>query len=148
MAIYSAALRIANNQGAQSHAQLVTTTTKRANVLEIGLTLIFANASQFGLGHMVGGSNALVFANGLPEIGGVSNGTSESTITVGHTALTGGTTPLAFYRRASIGGAVGAGLVWTFPRGLTVPTANSISVWNIPATNTNSNTDTWFVWDE
>ena len=39
--------------------------------------------------------------------------------------------PSAFLRRISLPGTTGTGVIWTFPKGITVPVSNSLALWNI-----------------
>ena len=44
------------------------------------------------------------------------------------------TVPLIYHRRWSGAATVGVGIIWTFPRGLTLPISSAIVVWNITTT--------------
>jgi len=121
---------------------MVTAATTRANVLEIGLTLNAATASAFGIGHPTAGTTLGTTANGQPEDMG-SPQTSPTQI--GTSWTTGPGAPAQFLRRVSLPNTIGAGIIWTFPRGVLVPTSNSLCEWNLSATSV---IDTWWVWDE
>jgi hypothetical protein len=55
------------------------------------------------------------------------------------------TAPTNFLRRVTLPATIGAGIIWTFPRGLVIPVSSSIVIWNI---GTNSVADIWIVIDE
>ena len=142
MAIFSVAARTSNTGAAASSVTLSTSATNRANILEFGTTLNTATASSLGLGHEVAGTTLGGTANGQPE--DMASPQTSPTV-VGTTWATQPTTPTQFYRRVSLPATIGAGIIWTFPRGILVPVSNNIGLWNISAVPVQ---DCWFVWDE
>jgi hypothetical protein len=56
------------------------------------------------------------------------------------------TVPAVFLRRIILPATIGAGVIWTFPRGLTLPVTKGICLWNIAASS--ANTNVWCVLDE
>jgi hypothetical protein len=143
MAIYSLAVRTSITT-TNALSTLVTAATTRANLLEVGTTLTTAGTTNWiGLGHMTAGTT----------IGGTANGQAEdmaspqtSPTVVGTTWTTQPTTPAQFFRRATFPATIGAGIIWTFPRGILVPVSNNVGLWNA---NTASGTmDQWYCWDE
>jgi hypothetical protein len=56
------------------------------------------------------------------------------------------TVPAQFFRRVSLPATAGAGVIWTFPRGLILAAAGTMLLWNL-ATNSAS-TNAWVVVDE
>jgi len=141
MGIYSIAVRTANMTISQTSITMVTSSTVRATIFENGLTIAFANASTYGLGHPGAGTTLGTTSNGQPEdLAGPSSPTQ-----VGTTWTTQPTAPANYLRRTNLPATVGAGIIWTFPRGITIPVSNSMCIYNISAV---SNSDIWYVWDE
>jgi hypothetical protein len=95
----------------------VTTGTRRASILELGIFAVTAVAGEFGLGR-AGGTGAtptsvLVQAADSADEAGTSNLTSYST---------GITAPTVFMRRVQLPATIGAGVIWTWAPGeFTVP---------------------------
>jgi hypothetical protein len=44
------------------------------------------------------------------------------------------TVPANFFKRIAFPATIGVGVIWTFPRGITIPVSNSLVYWNL-ATN-------------
>jgi hypothetical protein len=47
--------------------------------------------------------------------------------------------PTAFFRRIALPATIGAGVIWTFPRGLVLATSASLLVWNLATNSANTN---------
>jgi len=148
MALYSIAVatfanstvRPANTVNAV--ATLLSTSTVVPVVFEIGTMLSAANATNHGIGHPGAGTTLGNAANGQPEDMSQAN----STIQVGTTWSSYPTAPSNFFRRAAFPAVRGAGIVYTFVRGITLPVSNSLCIYN---NNTaSSNCDVWFCWDQ
>jgi hypothetical protein len=56
------------------------------------------------------------------------------------------TVPAQMFRRIGLPATIGAGVIWTFPRGLSLAVSASMLLWNL-ATNSAS-TNAWWVADE
>ena len=114
-------------------------------MLEFGITLNAATASVFAIGRPAAiGITPTSPQTVLAEDGG-NTATGNTT-----TALAWGTAPTVpanFFRRCSFAATIGAGLIWTFPRGIIVLKALSSVLWN-PSGTANSVADTWVVVDE
>jgi len=141
LSIYSIAVRTANQTIAQTALSVVTPSTGGISILETGVTLPYANASIFGFGHPGAGTT----------LGGTSNGQPENMLfpisltQVGTSWSTQPTIPNTFTRIISLPATVGAGVVWTFPRGVEVVASNSYCWYNISPT---CNAEIWYCWDE
>jgi hypothetical protein len=143
MAIYSIAPAITSvTTTANSSASLITSATNRATLLEIGMTANTAAVSLIGLGHLVAGTTPATTANGIAED---MSSTQTSPTQVALTWSTQPTTPTSFFRKVYLPSAIGSGIIWTFPRGIVVPTSNNVGLWNISVVAAMFN---WFVWDE
>jgi len=144
MGIYSIAVRTTNNTVSQCAVTLVSSATVRLNVLEHGLTQLFNNASTFGIGFPnTAGVTAAGTANGLAED---ASGPSSATQAVLSWSTQPVWFPAAYHRRVNLPATIGSGIIWTFPRGMTVPVSNSMVLYNL--TSTQSNCEVWYVWDE
>lgn len=126
MAIFSLALRTTNFTITQGSWEL-RTAGNRCKLLELGLTVNTATAQTLGLGipQARGNTpvNVLFQAEDFAEVASVTN----ASLSWG----TSPTVPLQFFRRVSLPATIGAGIIWTFPRGLVVPINASLVLWNI-----------------
>ena len=142
MAIYSLANRTSATGSAAACLEVRTTSTDRARIMEVGITINAATASVFGLGRPAAiGVTPTTPVTVLAEEPAEAAGTCTTALAWG----TGPTVPTNFFRRVSLPATVGAGIVWTFPRGLIISISSSIVVWNI---TTVSVADIWVVVDE
>jgi len=143
MAIYSLANRTSQAGSAAACLEIRTTSTDRPRLLEMGITISAATASVFGLGRPqaigVGPTSPVTV---LAEDPADPAATVVTCLAWGTTAPT---VPLQFFRRVSLPGTIGAGIIWTFPRGLIIPVSSSIVLWNITAVAV---ADVWVVIDE
>jgi hypothetical protein len=129
MAIYSRADRTSNVTTAAACYEIRTTSTDRPKIMEIGISLVTAAATVIGIGRPqaigVGPTSAVIVQ---AEDTGDPAGTIVTCMAWGTTAPT---VPLQYFRRWSFPGTVGAGVIFTFPRGLIVPISSSLVFWNI-----------------
>ena len=131
MAVYSIANRTTNVTIANPCIEIIAGATIRVKIVEISIVLAAATVSTFGIGRpAVIGVTPTTPVTALPE--DIVDPTGPFT-----TALAWGTEPTipaAFIRRATIAGAVGAGIVFPFPKGLYIEASKSVIIWNITAT--------------
>lgn len=143
MAIYSLANRTSGTASATAAQEIIAASALGFRLLEIGMTLNAATATTIGQGSpAVKGTTPTSPVTVLTEDGG-NNAVGNTT-----TALawaTGPTVPANFRRRVSLPATVGAGIVWTFPRGISVLKTVTEILWNLVA---GSVMDTWIVVDE
>lgn len=143
MSIYSLANRTSSGTSAAATLEIIGAAAVGFRLLEVGITINAATASTFGLGTpQAKGVTPTSPITVLAEDAG--NTTAGNTTT----ALAWGTpptVPLNFFRRVSLPATIGAGIIWTFPRGLYVLKNTTIVVWNLA---TNSVADIWAVVDE
>lgn len=143
MAIYSMSQRTTATAAASASWEIRSTAANKPRVMEIGISQNAATAGAYGLGRPgaigVTPTSPQTF---LDEQDG--NGpTGNTTCAVAWT--TGPTVPANFLRRVSCPATIGAGVIWTFPRGLGIPVSNSIVVWIIALAPV---CDVWGVVDE
>lgn len=116
-------------------------TPGRAKVLELGFFLAAATTTTIGLGRpAAGGITPTAPVDFLPEDANdaIASGVVQSALAWG----TKPTIPTAFLRRISLPATVGTGVIWTFPKGLTIPVSGSLVLWNL---DTNSVLDAYAV---
>lgn len=126
MAIYSISQRTTATASASASWEVRTTSTDRSQILEVGISQNAATAGVYGLGRPQAiGITPTSPQTVLPEDPGEPAGTVTVCVAWG----TAPTVPLNFFRRVSCPATVGAGIIWTFPRGLFIPISGSIIVW-------------------
>lgn len=142
MAIYSLANRTTATGAAAACLETRTAASDRAFLMELGITINAATASVFGLGRPAAiGISPTTPVTVLAEDSSAPAGTVQTALAWG----TGPTVPANFFRRVSTPATAGAGIIWTFPRGLVIPVSSSVVLWDI---TTVSVADVWVVVDE
>jgi hypothetical protein len=128
MAIYSMSQRTISTSSASATWEIRTVATLRSQILEVGFSQVTAVAGTYGLGR--------------PQAIGVTPTTPQTFIAedfaepAGNTNAcvawgTPPTVPLNFFRRVTCPATIGAGVIWTFPRGLIIQVSNSLVLWVI-----------------
>lgn len=143
MAIYSRAERLTNFTITQACLEIIAAAANQPRILEIGFTLNAATGVAVGFGK-----SAAVGVT--PAGGGVvatedGGNTSAGLSTTALSWATSPTVPAPHNRRCSLPATIGAGFIWTFPRGFALLKATSAVFWNI---TTNVAADAWVVLDE
>ena len=126
MAIYSMSQRTISTSSAAATWEIRTVATLRSQILEVGFSQVTAVAGTYGLGR--------------PQAIGVTPTTPQTFIAedfaepAGNTNAcvawgTPPTVPLNFFRRVTCPATIGAGVIWTFPRGLIIQVSNSLVLW-------------------
>ncbi len=143
MSRYSLGSRTTNVTTGNACWELRSAATDRLHVLEMGIFVAAATASTFGLGRPAAiGVTPTSPVTILAEDEGAPAGTGTVALAWG----TGPTIPAAFFRRISVPGSIGAGVLWSWePPGLIVPVSSSLIVWNLSAVGV---TDIYVVVDE
>ena len=130
MAIYSLSQRTTVTTIAAASWAALSPATNEAAVMELRWVNGAATASVIGIGRS---ANTPTLTSGvafLPEDEGRPAGVTQAGVAFG----TAPTVPTQFFRRASIAGVIGAGIVYTFPRGIVLAGGGSaLVVWNITA---------------
>lgn len=118
-------------------------TPGRFKLVEIGIFLAAATASQFGIGRPQAiGITPTSPVDFLPKDPNdlIASGSLQSALAWG----TGPTVPTTFFRRISLPATIGTGVIWTFPVGVVVPVNSSLVLWNI---GTNAVVDAYAVFE-
>jgi hypothetical protein len=143
MAIYSLRNRTTITTTGAACLEIITTSTDRPRIMEIGIFLAAATASTYGLGRPAAKG---VTPGTLTTVQAEDPGDPAGTVQFALSWGTAPTVPAAFFRAISLPGTIGTGVIWTFPRGLIIPISYSIVIWNL-ATNSAA-TDIYAVIDE
>lgn len=143
MAIYSVANRTSNSTTGNATLELIAGANQGYRLLELGFTLNAATASTFGYGTpaAIGITPTSPVTLLAEDAGNTATGNTTTALAWG----TGPTIPANFYRRVSLPATIGAGLIWTFPRGINVLKTKTTILWNL---STVSVIDVWTVVDE
>ncbi len=143
MAIYSAAQRTSSGTSATAAWEVRSTAGNKPKIMEMGVSIAAATSSQFGIGRPAAiGVTPTTPITFLDE----GDGNGPAGLTTSAVAWgTGPTVPTNFFRRISTPATIGAGAIFTFPRGLSLPVSGSVVIWN---SGTNSVADVWACVDE
>lgn len=143
MARYAFGIAKTTSTAAAAIASLSTTSSKDARVWEIGIFATTAAAGEVGI-MRPGNTPGTVSGGGV----GVALDTSAgaSVTTVGNTWATTQPTAGTPFRRVQLPATIGAGVIFTFPQGLVVPTSAWLLVWQFSAVAVGY--DCYFEWEE
>ena len=120
----------AGTAGAAAWEIRTAATPGRAKLLEIGFFLAAATVSTYGLGRPAAiGTVPTSAVDFLPEDPNdvIASGVIQSALAWGGAP----TVPTAYLRRISLPATIGTGVIWTFPKGLTIPVSSGLVLWNI-----------------
>lgn len=132
MAVYSLANLTTNVTIANANLEVRTAASDRAYLTELGTFLNAATASTLGIGRPAAiGITPTTPITWLAEDPGNPAGTTQTALAWG----TGPTVPANFFRRVNLPATIGAGVIFTFPKGLVIAISSSIVQWNITATS-------------
>ena len=142
MAIYSLSQRTVVTAAGAATWEIIAG-ARRPRVLEIGLSQVTAVAGIYGLGRPaaigVDPTTPVIFS---AELVGDHIATASGAVAWSTTAPT---APALFLRRVACPATIGAGVIWTFPRGLYITVALSLVIWVIATAPV---CDVWCVLDE
>lgn len=142
MAIYSLSLNTTVTTTAAAAADIRASSANAPRIMELGVNLGAATASTYGFGRSgntpTQTSPVLVQAENPGDPAGLTGCAVAWSVAP--------TVPAQFLRRIALPGTVGAGVIWTFPRGLILAASATLLLWNL-ATNSAS-TNFWAVVDE
>ena len=142
MAIYSLAQRTIVVAADAATWEVRTAASDAPRVVEISFSQVTAVAATIGLGRPAAiGDTPTSPVTFLAE----DSADPAATVTACVAWGTPPTVPTAFFRRITCVAAIGAGVIWTFPRGLKIPISNSIVLWVIATAPV---LDAWAVIDE
>ena len=129
MAVYSAAQRTTATTAASASWEVRSTSSNKPKLMELGISQSAATAGVYGIGRPaaigVTPTSPVTFLD--EQDGNGPTGLTTCAVAWG----TGPTVPANFFRRLSCPATIGAGAIFTFPRGLGLPVSGSIVVWII-----------------
>lgn len=130
MSLASIAVRTSNVTINNASAQFRAAAGTKFRVLELSLIQLTATASSHGFGRPA----AIAVTPGTSALFQRDDSADPACVT--NADLTWGTSPTAptvYLRRTNTAATVGVGIVWTFPRGITVPVAGAVVTFNVTA---------------
>lgn len=131
MAIFSLANRTTVTTIAAACFELRAGASNSPKLFQLDILLAAATASVYGIGRPAAIGNTPTTPQTVLAEEQANIPTGQTT-----TALAWGTPPTVpanFFRRIPLPATIGAGYIATFPRGLGIPAAGSIVLWNITA---------------
>lgn len=145
MALFSLAIRTTVTTTVVGTAELLAGANNSFRLLECGITAAGATIVGYGLG-ISAAAGITPSTSGTPQAENTVDGMASNT-TLNSAWATPPTAPSNYHRRASLAGAAGAGIVWTFQRGIWI--AKSTGRYTLTNLGTNTSLcDCWFVIDE
>lgn len=145
MAIYSLSLASTVTTTGAAAGDFKTSATNSPRVMEVGVNLVTATASNYAFGRPGNGGSV---AQTSPVVLLAENPGDPVSVNTGM-AVAWGTAPTTgtnWARRVGLPATAGAGIIWTFPRGFIVANSSDVVLWNL-ATNSAS-INFWIVEDE
>lgn len=118
--------------------------TNSPKLMEYGINLGAATASTYGIGRPANDGSVAQTAPVLLQAENPSDPAAQTGTAVAWG--TAPTVPAVYLRRCYLPATIGAGIIWTFPRGLTLPVSKGIVNWNIAASS--AATAIWCICDE
>lgn len=144
MAIYSQGANTTVTTTGAGALDLKAAAANSPKVLEFGVSLAAATASTYSIGRP--GNDGSVAQTSPVLVQAENPGDPAGQTGTAVAWSTAPTVPTVHLRRITLPATIGAGVIWTFPRGLTCPVTKGIVLWNL-ATNS-ANTNVWVVVDE
>lgn len=143
MAIASAAVRTSNTTTNNANTEIIGSAAGAFKAMECGMSAAAATTAVFGMGvpAAIGNTPTTPAAFTFEDGGNTSTPTTTSALAWG----TSPTNPTVYSRRVSLPATIGAGVIWTFPRGFAVLKAKTLTTSNIGTTVA---ADVWWVIDE
>ena len=143
MARYNIGVQKTTTAAAGLLCQLRSGSARDVRVFEIGVFATTAVAGEVGLIHPTAvGATFTSSAVGAAE----DNAAGAGVAVVDTAATTAPTIGTNYMRRIQLPGSIGAGVIWTFPVGINVPTSGSIALWQLSAAAVTY--DVYFCFDE
>lgn len=143
MSLYGLSQRTTSGTAATPSWEVRSASTNKPRVMEVAISQNAATAGVYGLGRPAAIGLTPTSPQNFVAEGDAGAPTSLSTAAVAWG--TAPTVPTNFNRRMSCPASIGAGVIWTFPRGLDIAATNSIIIWIIATAPV---CDVWAVVDE
>lgn len=144
MAIYSQGVNTVITTTTSPSLDIKASSVNAPKLMEYAINLAAATASTYGLGRpgndgSVAQTSPVLFQAENPGDPAANTGSAVAWTTAP-------TVPSVFLRRVALPASIGSGVIWTFPRGLTMPSTKGLVNWNLAANS--ANTNIWAVVDE
>jgi hypothetical protein len=143
MSLYGLSQRTTATAAASASWEVRSAATNKPKIMEVGISQNAATAGVFGFGRPAAIGVTPTSPQNFVAEGDAGAPTSLSTAAVAWG--TGPTVPTNFNRRVSCPASIGAGVIWTFPRGFDLAVTNSSVVWILATAPV---CDVWAVVDE
>lgn len=143
MAIFALANRTSSGTTGAAAQEIIAGANNAYRLIELGISINAATASVFGYGTP--GAKGVTPTSPVTVLAEDGGNTTAGATTTALAWATPPTVPANFLRRISFPATIGAGTIFTFPRGRTVLKTVTDVIWNL---TTNSVADTWIVVDE
>lgn len=143
MSLYGLSQRTTSGTAATPSWEVRSTSTNKPRLMEVGISQNVGTAGVYGLGRPAAIGLTPTSPQNFVAENDAGAPTSQTTAAVAWT--TAPTVPTNFNRRISCPANVGAGVIWTFPRGFDIATSNSVIIWIIATAPV---CDVWGVVDE
>jgi hypothetical protein len=142
MAIYSLSLNTTVTTTGASAQDIIASAANSPRVMEIAANLGAATSSTYGIGRA--GNTPVQTSTTTLQAENPSDPAGQTKAAV--TWSSAPTVPAAFFRRITLPATIGAGIIWTFPRGLVLAASAALEFWNLAVNS--ANTNVWWVVDE
>ena len=142
MAIYSLSLNTTVTTTGAAAMDLLASASNSPRIMEVGINLITATASTYGVGRSGNTETQTGAVTVLAENPNDPAGQSKCAVAWG----TAPTVPANFFRRIGLPATAGAGVIWTFPRGLLLAASAGMLIWNLAVNSASMNA--WWIVDE
>lgn len=142
MTQYSRSIRTSATSSGVAAVEIIAGPYKLVKIAEIGINLVNATASVFGLGRPA--AKGITPTTPVPFLSPLTS-SSPTDAALAVAWGTGPTIPAAFFRQCSLPATVGAEKIWKFDQKLTIPINSSIILWTLSAV---SIADIYFVIEE
>jgi hypothetical protein len=142
VSIYSLSLNTTVTTTGAAAMDLKAAATNVPKIMEVGINLLTATLSTYGLGRA--GNTPTQTSPVLLQAETPSDPAALSGCAVAWSVAP--TVPAQFLRRMSLPAVAGAGVIWTFPRGLGLAVSASMLLWNL--TTNSASMNAWWIADE
>lgn len=142
MAIYSLSLNTTVTTTGAAAMDLRAASANSPRIMECAINLVTATASTYALGRS--GNTPTQTSPVLVQAENPNDPAGNSGCAVAWSVAP--TTPAQFFRRMGLPATSGAGVIWTFPRGLLVAAGATMLLWNLATNSASANA--WWVVDE
>jgi hypothetical protein len=143
MSLYGLSQRTTSGGAATPSWEVRATASNKPRIMEVGISQAVATAGVFGFGRPAATGITPTAPQNFVNESDANASTSNSTAAVAWG--TAPTVPANFSRRVSCPASVGAGVIWTFPRGFDIALSASAVIWIIATAPV---CDVWSVVDE